>query len=111
MQLFLLFWKLGLFLMFLVSGWGGVCGSVFVCIKECGEDGLHVLVCISLASRLLIILKSLNTNRIQVQAQLSHTRPTCILFDMPTLALSRTVRNVNIYSRPINTEITAQKNL
>ena len=29
----------------------------------------------SLASRLLIILKSLNTNRIQVQAQLSHTRP------------------------------------
>ena len=61
----------------------------------------------SLASRLLIILKSLNTNRIQVQAQLSHTRP--ILFDMPTLALSRTVRNVNIYSRPIYIEITAQK--
>ena len=29
----------------------------------------------SLASRLLVILKSLNTNRIQVQAQLSHTRP------------------------------------
>ena len=29
----------------------------------------------SLASRLLILLKSLNTNRIQVQAQLSHTRP------------------------------------
>ena len=48
----------------------------------------------SLASRFLIILKSLNTNRTQVQAQLSHTRP--IYFDMPTLAPSRTVRNVNI---------------
>ena len=30
---------------------------------------------ISLASSLLIIPKSLNTNRFQVQAQLSHTRP------------------------------------
>ena len=52
----------------------------------------------SLASRLLIILKSLNTNRIQVQAQLSHTRP--IQFDMPTPIQNS--EKCQHYSKPIN---------